>query len=163
MPIQAEGKFTVADIFRGSWRRAWKSILFLTIVGLGLLVEGVFLSLARNERGWRGQWSLFALGIFLIVYIWPFIYYRAWRQVNRTPNLQGTVRYEFGEDGYLLTAAHSTADIKWSAISKWKEGRDSFVIYVNPNVSSLVPKRFFQNSADVDSVRNLLRTKVKKK
>ncbi len=75
--------------------------MFLTIVGLGLLVEGAFLSLAENGDGWRGQWSLFALGIFLMVYIWPFIYYRAWRQVKRTPNLQGIVRYEFGEDGYL--------------------------------------------------------------
>jgi len=163
MPIHAEGKFTVADIFHGSWRRAWKGILFLTVVGLGLLVEGAFLSRAENGSGWRGQWSLFALGIFLIVYIWPFIYYRAWRQVKRTPNLQGTVRYEFGEDGYLMTATHSTADIKWTAIAKWKEGKHSFMIYANANIGNLIPKRFFQNTADVDAVRTLLQTRVKKK
>jgi hypothetical protein len=165
MPIRAEGKFTVADIFRSSWRRAWKSILFLTIIGLGLLVEGAFLSLAESEEGWRGQWYLFALGIFLIVYLWPFIYYRAWRQVRRTPNLQGIVRYEFGEDGYLMTATHSnsTADIKWISIAKWKEGKYSFVIFANANFGNLIPKRFFQSAADVDAVRGLLQTKVKKK
>ena len=78
--------------------------------------------------------------------------------------MQGIVRYEFGEDGYLITATHSnsTADIKWTAVSKWKEGKDSFVIFANANIGSLIPKHFFQNSADVDAFRDLLQAKVKK-
>jgi hypothetical protein len=159
MPIHVEGKFTVADIVRGSWPVARKGVLFLTALGVLLLVEAVFLNL---KEGSRSSWYLFALGIFLIVYMWPVIFYRSWRQIRKTPNLQGIVQYEFGEDGYRVNASHSTADVKWSAIAKWKEGKHAFIIYANSNFGSLIPKRFFQSSADVDALRGLLQTKTKK-
>jgi hypothetical protein len=162
MPIRAEGKFTVADAFDASWRRGWKGILWVTIVGLVHLVEAAVLS-ATQEEGWGRQWYLFAIGIVLIVYMWPFLYYRARRQIKRTPNLQGVIRYDFGEDGYRMTAMHSAGEVKWSAIAKWKEVKNSFVIYANANIGSIVPKRFFQSPADVDAVRALLQAKVKKK
>jgi len=161
MPIQAEGKFAVVDVFRGSRLLARKSIVLLTILGLLLLAESVVLMLLE-KGGWRERWYLFALGIFLIVYMWPYIYYRARRQIKRTPNLQSIVRYEFDEDGYVMTAAHSTADVKWTAVAKWKEGKHSFVMFANANIGSLIPKHFFQNSSDVDAFRGLLQAKVKK-
>jgi len=157
MAIHAEGKFVVMDVLRGSWPVARKSILTVTIIGAVLLAEGVFLG---REEGWQKWWYLFPLGVFLIVYMWPYLFYRARRQIKRSPNLQGIVQYDFGEAGYRMTASHSNADIKWSAIAKWKEGKHAFIIYANVN---FIPKRFFQSSADVDAVRGLLTAHAKEK
>ena len=161
MAIHAEGKFTVMDVVRGSWPATRKSILVLTIIGLILILESVFLGL-RGERGPWNNWYLFLLGIFLVVYWWPFIFYRARKQIKKSPNLQGTLQYDFDEDGYRMTASHSNSDVKWGAIAKWKEGKHAFIIWANVNFGSLIPKRFFQSAADVDAVRTLLQTKVKK-
>jgi len=160
MAIHAEGKFVVMDVLRGSRPVARKSILSLTIIGAVLLAEGVFLG---REEGWQKWWYLFPLGVFLIVYMWPYLFYRARRQIKRSPNLQGIVQYDFDEAGYRMTASHSNADIKWSAIAKWKEGKHAFIIYANVNFGNLIPKRFFQSSADVDAVRGLLTAHAKKK
>jgi YcxB-like protein len=162
MAVHAEGKFTTMDVFRGGWPAVRRSILIVNIVGLAIVVQAVALSLAE-KRGLWGNWYAFPVGIFLILYMWFFVFYRARRQIKQSPNLQAPIQYDFDEGGYRMTASHSNSDIKWSAIAKWKEGKHGFIIYANVNFGSIVPKRFFQNAADVEAVRGLLKAHAKRK
>jgi hypothetical protein len=160
--IRAEGKFTTMDVFWGSWPHVRKSILFILICSLFTLSIAVFLSF-NDEEGWRGQWIVFAIGLLLPTYFILAILYRAKRQVKRSPNLQGTVQYNFDDDGFVMQTLHSKSEIKWTGITKWKEGKHSFIIYSNVNLGNIVPKRFFQSPSDVDAVRVFLQTKVPRK
>ena len=158
MPIRAEGQYTVVDIVHRRWGESRRALILYLIAGLLALAGGVFLTM-RYKGGWRDALALFAACIYLSSFF-VLTFYRAVRQIKRTPNLQGTVNFEFGEDGYRMIAPHSTADIKWSALVRWKEGERSFVIYPG---GGFIPKRFFQSRADVDAFRELLQAKVKKR
>jgi YcxB-like protein len=162
MPIQAEGTFTAKDIARGSWtysRRSSALLLFATVLAF---CGGVFLSITDGRR-WLDYSVLFASGLYLLAYSWPVRLYRARRLVARSRNLGGIVRYEFDDDGWRAVAPNAAWEIKWTGITKWIEGRHSYVIYADSRSGTIIPKRFFQNSADVDAFRDLLQAKVKKK
>ena len=161
MPIQAEGKFTARDIAEGSWAYSQRSSALLLVATVLAFGGGVFLSIT-DWRKWLDYSVLFASGLYLLAYSWPVRLYRARRRVARSRNLQGIFRYEFGDDGWRAVAPNATWEIKWTAITKWIEGRHSFVIYGDSKTGTIIPKRFFQNSADMDAFRGLLQTKVKK-
>ena len=121
----------------------------------------IFLGVQRGA-GWTGEPIFLALGVFWIVYLWPFMAYRTRVTLKKTPNLQGDVRFEFDENGFAVNGVHARAEIKWAALSKWIETKKSFLLYQNPKIGSLVPKRFFRNPGDVETVRGFLRSAVRK-
>lgn len=161
MAICAEGKFTFTDVCRGMCLFFRRALVVLSALGVLTLVFAALLARTSPE-GWRRQWVLICVGIFWLVYLWIVILYRSNKTLKQTPNLQGVVRYVFDDPGYLLEAMHSRAEVKWSAMVKWKEGKHTFLFYGNPKIASIVPKRFFQNGADVDAVHKLLQANVKK-
>ena len=162
MLIRAEGKFSTKDVWRGSVRHGWKPIAFATAFGVLVLAVAAFFSVS-SEDGWRGQLVFFGLGLFLTVYIWVFLLYRAYRQVKLSPNLQGTVRFQFDDAGFVAEASHTRVENKWTGIVKWKEGKHCFLVYTNPSMANIIPKRFFQSPPDVDAVRELFRTHITRK
>lgn len=155
MQIQAEGKFTTTDVWRGSRLAARKLLIIISLLGLLILAFATFLSFG-DEDGWRGQLIFFGLGLFLTVYVWLLLFYKASRQTKKSPNLQGIVRYKFDDEGFGFQALHSQAEIKWAALVKWKEGKHCFLIYTSPSLGNIIPKRFFQSATDVDTVRGFL-------
>jgi hypothetical protein len=162
MSVVAEGKFAFADVWDGTLRACRKTLINLTGLGVLTIISAVFMGLRRHE-GWAGEKLLIGVGIFWIVYLWPFMMYRTNATLKRTPNLQGPVRFEFSETGYALDTVHARAEVKWGALTKWIETGKSFLLYQNPKIGSVVPKRFFQSAADVETVRGYLRANVKKK
>lgn len=159
MAIQAEGKFTTMDVWRGSRLHSRKTLAVISVFGFLFLAVVTLVSLF-DEKGWRGQLVWFAWGLFLLGYLWVVLFYRAHRQVKKSPNLQGNVHFEFDDDGLVIQAAHLRSECKWKGVLKWREGKHCFLIYTAPKFANIFPKRFFQNQADVEGVRNLLRTKV---
>jgi hypothetical protein len=166
MTIQAEGTFTARDIAQGNWTHSRRISALLLLASLLAFAGGMFLSIKNGGR-WRDQVVLLASGLFLLAYSWayswPVLLYRARHRIARRPNVQGIFRYEFGDDGWSLAVPNAMSEIKWTGVSKWVEGSHSFVIYVDANSGTVIPKRFFQSPADVDAVRVLLQTKVRKK
>lgn len=154
-------KIHFTDVFLGICLFSRRALIIFTVLGVLTLVFAA--SLARsNSEGLRGEWVLISVGIFWLVYLWIVILFRSNKTIKQTPNLQGVVRYIFDDTGYLIEATHSRAEVKWSAMVKWKEGKHTFLFYANPKIASIVPKRFFQNGVDVDAVHKLLQANVKK-
>jgi len=160
--IQAEGKFTLADVWRGARLASRRMLVSTTLIGLLLLAALLFLGIF-SPKFLREQWLLIVLSVFWASYLWIFLLYSSYRTLKKSPNLQGTVRYQFDDSGYRLEALHTQAEVKWGAMVKWREGKYTFLFYSNPRIASVIPKRFFQSSADVDAVRNFLRTHVSRK
>jgi YcxB-like protein len=162
MSIVAEGKFTFADVWDGTLRACRRSILVLSVLGILTILFGIWLS-EQREEGWAGERIFLAAGVFWLVYLWPFMIYRTRVTLKRTPNLQGTVRFEFSDEGCAVKTVHANSELKWGALSHWRETKRTLMLYQNPRVGSLVPKRFFQSAAEVETVRGYLAAKVKKK
>ena len=121
MAIQAEGKFTTVDFWRGSRLLSRKSLAVVSICGLLILATATLTSLS-DEQGWRGQLVVFGLGLLVLVYYWVAIFYRAHRRVTQSPNLRGTVRFEFDDSGFVIQSAHARSVCEWTGILKWREG-----------------------------------------
>jgi hypothetical protein len=162
MSIQAEGKFTFADVWHGTVRACRNTILVLAVLGVFTIVMAIILGIKEDE-GWYGEPILLAAGVFFLVFLWPFMAYRSRATLKRSPSLQGVVRFQFDESGYLVEAVHVRAEVKWAALVKWIESKNCFLLYQNPKIGGIVPKRFFQSAADVETVRGFLQANVARK
>jgi YcxB-like protein len=156
MGIQVEGRFTFADIWHGTVRAYRKTLITHLVLGVLLSGAGIWLGL-KEGKGWHGQSVFLWLGVFWAGYLWPFLAYRSYTTLKRSPNLQGVVRFRFDESGYQLETVHAKAEVQRAALVRWQEGPKTFLLFQNPRIGSVVPKRFFQNAADVDAVRQFLR------
>lgn len=163
MAIQAEGQFEFADIWRGTLLASRKLLIWFPLGALVIAVWVLFGGLAGSVENPGRRAGLIAVLLFWAVLPWASGAYSSYRILKRSPNLQGTVRFQFDEEGYRLEGPHASAEVKWAALVKWKEAKQTFLLYSNPRVGSVIPKRFFQSSADVDAVRSLLQTKVQKR
>jgi YcxB-like protein len=162
MSILAEGKFVFADVWHGTVRACRNTILVLWVLGVFMLVMAIFLGIEEN-KSWFGEPSFLAAGVFFLVFFWRFMAYRSRATLKRSPSLQGVVRFQFDESGYQVEAVHARAEVKWAALVKWIESKNCFLLYQNPKIGSIVPKRFFQSAADLDAVRRLLQANVRRK
>lgn len=162
MPIEAEGLYTLTDVWRGT-RLVWRKVLAIySALGL-IIIAGAGVLMWDDESKWKDQLPWMAVGLFLIAFFWIFGFYRSYRTKKGTPVLQGIVRFQFDDDGIHLTTPHSQADVKWPALIKWKEGKHTFLTYQTPKIANVIPKRFFRSPADVDAMRSLMRTHIQPK
>jgi hypothetical protein len=164
LSIRAEGKFTLADIWSGTMLHARKTAVVFGVLGVGMLffaTMGSFMGL-RIIGSTRNELTLAGIGVFWIVYC-PF---RVWINARRnlkSPALQGLSRYDFNQEGYTRTNPNSSGELKWSALSNWREGKNTFLFYPSPKSVIVVPKHFFKNSADISALRQILNAQIPRK
>jgi len=156
MSIRAEGKFTNSDVWRGARLVAGKHLTSWYFFLIVMWASGVLDSFMGASV--QSRLTLFVLPVLPIGYCWLMMFLQARRQARENPNLQGTVSYTFDDLGYVEEALHARVEVKWSGLVKWKEGRHCFAIYTNPNIASIIPKRFFRGPADVDAFRSFLQS-----
>jgi len=159
MTIEANGKFTFLDLWRGNMFFYRGNLFFFSILGCLSLGLGVFLSIV-GDGGMRGQLPTIFVGLFVALYLWGAILYRSYRNWKVTPGLKGLVQYRFDDGGIAIEGPYFRGEVKWPGIVKWREGKHTFLIYSNPKIANIVPKRFFRNPLEVDAVRRLLRDNV---
>jgi hypothetical protein len=136
----------------------WFPLGALVVVGWAL-----FGGLSNGDEGPARRAGLIAAGLVWAAFPWAAGAFGSYKTLKRSPNLRGTIRFQFDEEGYRLEGPHASAELKWAARVKWKEAKHTFLLYSNPRIASVIPKRFFQSPADVDAVRSLLQTKVQKR
>lgn len=72
------------------------------------------------------------------------------------------MNYFFSNFG--ITTTYTTENnISWNNVSKVKESRKNFIIYPNENSLLLIPKRFFQDSEQIEVLKGILIEKVPKR
>jgi YcxB-like protein len=157
--IQAGGEFRFADIRDGTFFILKKILLFFTVLGVIFLGLAGYSSL-NSEGGLEGQWFLIEIGLLLIVTVWVSALYKGYRTWKTTPPLKGIIQYQFDDSGIRIETEMSKSEAKWSALTKWKESKRSFVLYAQSSIGHVIPKRFFSSNGDIDGVRELLRANV---
>ena len=127
------------------------AMLFVATVGVFMRIKAI--------GSTRDEVALLIVGVFWILYYPLMIYFRCARNL-KSPALQGLVRCDFNPNGYTRETPRTRSEVKRNDIVKWREGKTSFLLYPSPRSFIVIPKRFFQNSADVDALRDILKAKI---
>jgi hypothetical protein len=159
MAIEANGRFTYSDVLHGALLTSRKVLIFFSAFGSLLVAIGILQMYSVTSLRIDGVRAI-ALGLLLNVFIWGAILFRCYQVWRKSPNLQGPVKFEFDEQGYVINGPHARGEVKWSALLKWKEGKHAFLLFTHPVMASVVPKGFFSSPSDITSLRALLQAKV---
>jgi len=159
MAIEANGRFKYSDVLNGALLTSRKVLIFFSVIGLLLVAIGILQIYSVTPLRIDGIRAI-ALGAFLNIFIWGAILFRCYQVWRKSPNLQGPVKFQFDDQGYVIDGAHARGEVKWSALLKWKEDKHAFLLYTHPVMASVVPKGFFSSLSDITALRALLQTKV---
>jgi len=72
------------------------------------------------------------------------------------------VSYQFSDAGIQVETSVSKSNLSWAAINRISELRSSFLVFTNPNVASMLPKKCFGSTQEVAELRELFRAHVPK-
>jgi hypothetical protein len=80
-------------------------------------------------------------------------------QFNRTKALHEPIHFEAGDGGVVFRTKRGESSMKWEGVEKWRESKSSFLLYTQPRLFFVIPKR----ALDVEqaaALRELLRGRV---
>jgi hypothetical protein len=103
------------------------------------------------------QW-VFGLPV-LFVFVLPLF---SARRVLNDERVKRGVSYEFSDSGIHIKTSVSKTDLSWAAIHRVSEFRSAFLVFTNHSMTSMLPKRCFQNTQGVADLRELFRAYVPK-
>jgi hypothetical protein len=169
MPISLFVKLRYWDAYRLSVAltvHAFRKILYIWgFVGL-LWLSVSLLLLARPssvqdwavvQRNGRPLIWAFALPV-IVVFVLPLL--SAERLLKEKLVKEG-VSYQFSEHGVHIETSVSKADLSWAAIRRVREFPSEFLVFTSPRTAFALPKKCFENSQGVTTLRELFRIYVK--
>jgi hypothetical protein len=95
----------------------------------------------------------------LFVFVLPLL---SARRVLGDDRVKRGVSYQFSDAGIHVETSVSKSDLTWAAIRRVSEFRSAFLVFTNPNIASMVPKRCFESTQGVADLRELFRAHVAK-
>jgi len=84
------------------------------------------------------------------------------RRVMRDERVKRGASYQFSDAGIHIETSVSKTDLSWAAIRRVIELRSGFLVFTNPNIASMVPRRCFSGPQGVADLRDLFRARVAK-
>lgn len=90
---------------------------------------------------------------------WLLMRWLTQRQFSKLPALQHPIQYTFGEENVTIKTHTAEAVMQWSSFQKAIEARDFFLLFQNVAIANVVMKSGFQNDADLEQFRQMLRVK----
>jgi hypothetical protein len=138
--------------------------IFLGFVALMWLALSILLVIRPSpEKEWAItmqnasplKW-VFGLPV-LFVFVLPLL---SARRVLRDERLNRGVSYRFSDDGIHVETSISKTDFSWTAIRQVIEMGSEFLVFTNPNIAFTLPKRCFESTQNLASLRELFRAHV---
>jgi hypothetical protein len=81
-------------------------------------------------------------------------------QFNRLRALHGPIHFEARDSDIFYRTRTSESTTKWEAFEKWEESKGGFLLYVQPRLYLLVPKRVL-DGAQIAAFRELLKSRIR--
>jgi len=99
-------------------------------------------------------WVPLFLGLWWVIFRWL-----SRRNFSKHAILQHPIRYTFSEENVAVLTHSSESLAQWNTFQKATETRDFFLLYQNPFLANPILKSGFQQEADQEHFRQLLRAK----
>lgn len=140
-------------------KRVWLSI-FLVAMLVIMLVE---------KRITEGQWAdsevklilLVSLTVFLFLVLPLLTYLRTKSYFEKHPLLSEETTFYFESKRIEVVTLESHTTLTWRRIYKIKEFNHYILIYQNRHIAYVVPKKAFDSVAEMEKVKEMIRTKTK--
>jgi hypothetical protein len=133
------------------------ALLFLAVSVLMLTRPSSTHDWAVMQQNARPLIWAFALPV-IFVFVLPLLSaQRIWKEEV----VKQGVAYQFSETGVHIETSISKSDLSWAAIRSVKEFPSEFLVFTSPRTFTL-PKKCFENSQGVATLRELFRTYVQR-
>ena len=159
--VQLEYEITLPELLQLSWFRRRSSISWIfAIVACATAVSlGVLLYVPADPWPSRlaGGSSAFFLLILLVV---PSLNCRLVYRRNR--RLFATRKVTISEEGIVADSQLGHAETNWESYVKFRKTKNLFLLYQSKDIVGILPKRVFTNQEDLEKVRALIASKVRR-
>jgi hypothetical protein len=132
-------------------------IVFVFLVILGIYCLWGWLS-GKNPPA-TGLWAADVGVLFTYVWIWSGIPWK--KEFRRTRALHSSMELTVGEDEIAYKNERGDSRTKWSALEDWQESKSLFLLYPQPRMFFIVPKRVMQPD-QIAALRESLIAKIQK-
>ena len=94
--------------------------------------------------------------IFLIIHPWK------WRKIYEQQKFFETkFDYEFTNEALCSRSDLGNATLPWVQFHKWKENKNTFIVYQSDAIFHLIPKRIFHSEEEINQLRVILKDSIK--
>jgi hypothetical protein len=133
-------------------------VLGICVLGLGLAVT-LIIALTDGARIHEllPSWIFFGAMFLLLFVLRSKVLYRM--RFNRTKALHESIHFEAGDDGVVFRTKRGESTTKWEGVEKWWESKGIFLLYLQPRLFFVVPKRVL-DIKQVVAFRALLMSRV---
>jgi hypothetical protein len=112
-----------------------------------------------NDR----RWVIYATSIVVPIFAAIVMHFALRNYSKKAAASADLVTIGFDAEGVVIDGPKASSTSSWSAFEKVVETPDDFIFYVQPKIFFGVPKRYFDNAEQVESVRDLISNGVRKK
>jgi YcxB-like protein len=134
-----------------------KQLILLTVVGLVLLLIGIFGPSSLKGMGYGGFFGGILGYLIMIHIITP---WNAKRNYKKYKSIQEPLKISLIEGGFTITAANGHSNVKWENLLKWREDISYILVFFAPKMFYLVPKRIADSGFDMECFTQALRDKL---
>lgn len=132
--------------------------LFLVLVFIGLVFIGFAVAGGAPV-------AVFLAGVLAVVLVPLVLGLQRWqwrRLFKRSPYLREAIEGLVSEQGLRVQSSLGTGDFPWTLFTKYRETSDLILLYVAPNMFSIVAKELFGGEGDWQRTRGLIHERVKR-
>ena len=139
--------------------RKW-AVRFMTGIGFFMVLSLLFTFDSYIEF----PWLQLLLGLFFIIGQPILVYIYARKNYNTNKRISESISYTFDKDTIQITGESFDSKFTWDKIYRVTESKNWILIWQNPQVANVVPKRDFQEE-ELQAFKNMvsLHSKVKNK
>jgi hypothetical protein len=165
--IELRGTYRIDDLARHFYFDALrKSWWFIVSIPAGLILIALlitFITIQNPGIQWHGFQNVIPFGLLLLV--WLFLMavmpYRTARKEYATKiYLREYVTYVFTPETINTSGTGISSSVSWKNITRFRETKSLFLLYLGPNGAINIPKRFFQSPEEMERWRQLVQSSM---
>src|SRR5882724_949328 len=142
-----------ADAQRTHRRRWFKAVVIGLIIVTGL---GILWAVTREVQ----RAYLYALPLWSLLLLLSLTFNRAWKgNFNKAFPTPRNIHYSFEEDAVRVDTEVAQATLQWPSFQFFREGKNIFLIYPQPRMFNMIPKRVLSTEQQQE-LRELLKRKL---
>ena len=160
-PVEVDVRLDTGDLFSAlasiSFRRfGW---IFVPVLLVSILLAILRLSSSSNTVP-LAPITMAVPFLCCIVFFVVIPYFSARSSLKSSRILQGSVHYAFSEAGIDVTGQGVSGHNDWSNLYKVVETKRALLFYPSKGIFYVIPKRNFADVANLDSMREIIRSRV---
>ena len=169
-PVRLRVQLTVQDVYRAHVALMPRIVRAMYWIVGSLAIFGVAFITHIAEYGHRrpeaGSAFIPVLPIIFLAAFVPIarfaIPHLTAKQAMKNPGMKEGSEYTFAPDGIRIVSSTGRSELTWQAVAKVRETECQFLLYPQPNIAHILPKRCFSSEAEIAAFRTLVSQHVHK-